>query len=50
MGFLANHPRCTVGDFARGLNLDPEQVATCLTQLAGAGEIHKAADGYSAAT
>ena len=47
IGFLANHPKSTVGDLARSLNLDPEHVAVCLMQLAGAGEIHKAADGYS---
>ena len=42
IGFLADHPKSTVGDLARSLNLDPEYVAACLTQLAGAGEIHKA--------
>jgi DNA-binding MarR family transcriptional regulator len=47
MGFLANHPKSTVGDLARSLNLDPEYVAVCLAQLSRTGEIHKAADGYS---
>jgi hypothetical protein len=47
IGFLVDHPRSTVGDLARGLNLDPEHVAICLIQLTGAGEIHKASDGYS---
>jgi hypothetical protein len=47
IGFLAHHPGSTVGDLARGLNLDPECVATCLTQLAAAGEIQKASHGYS---
>jgi DNA-binding MarR family transcriptional regulator len=47
IGFLANHPRSTVGDLARNLNLDPRQVGACLTQLAGAGEVRKASDGYS---
>ena len=47
IGFLAEHPKSTVGDLARGLNLDPEHVATCLMALTGAGEIHKASDGYS---
>jgi predicted transcriptional regulator len=47
MGFLANHPKSTVGDLARSLNLDPECVAVCLAQLGRVGEIHKAADGYS---
>jgi DNA-binding MarR family transcriptional regulator len=47
MGFLANHPKSTVGDLARSLNLDPEHVAVCLAQLVRAAEIHKAADGYS---
>jgi hypothetical protein len=47
IGFLAVHPKSTVGHIARSLNLDPEHVATCLMQLTGAGEIHKASDGYS---
>jgi hypothetical protein len=47
IGFLANHPTSTVGDLARSLNLDPGRVAVCVTQLAGAGEIHKEAHGYS---
>lgn len=47
IGFLTDHPRSTVGDLAKSLNLDPGQVAVCLTQLAGAGEIGKASDGYS---
>lgn len=47
MRFLANHPKSTVGDLARSLNLDPEYVAVCLMQLARAGEIDKSADGYS---
>ena len=47
IGFLATHPRSTVGDLARGLNLDPEHVATCLTQLTCSGEIYKASHGYT---
>lgn len=47
IGFLATHPRSTIGDLARALNLDPEHVATCLTQLTGSGEIYKASHGYS---
>src|ERR1700722_6821269 len=47
LGFLANHPKSTVGDLARSLNRDPEHVAACLSQLAGAGAISKASDGYS---
>src|SRR6478672_8738902 len=47
IGFLATHPRSTVGDLARGLNLDPEHVATCLTQLTASGEIYKASHGYT---
>jgi hypothetical protein len=50
MGFLADHPTSTVGDLARSLNLDPDHVAACLTPLASAGEIHREAHGYSAAT
>ena len=49
MAFLANHPKSTVGDLARSLNLDPEYVAVCVMQLARAGEIDKSADGYSSA-
>lgn len=45
--FLATHPRSTIGDLARALNLDPEHVATCLTQLTSSGEIYKASHGYS---
>lgn len=46
--FLAYHPRSTIGDLAKGLNLDPEHVASCLTHLASAGEIRRASHGYSA--
>jgi len=46
-GFLGDHPHSTVGDLARGLDLDPPYVANCLTQLIGAGEIQKASDGYN---
>jgi len=46
VGFLAAHPGSTVGDLAKGLNLDPGHVAACMTQLIGAGEIQKASDGY----
>jgi hypothetical protein len=49
IGFLANHPKSTVGDLARSLNLDPEYVSACLMQLTGTGEIDKATDGYSPA-
>ena len=44
--FLAQHPDSTAGDLAKGLNLDPGNVATHLTQLAKAGEINKATHGY----
>lgn len=47
VGFLAHHPNSTIGHLARSLNLDPEYVAACLTQLVSAGEIHKASGGYS---
>ncbi len=50
IGFLADHPKSTIGDLARHLNLDPDHVATCLMQLTNAGEIHKGVDGYAAAT
>ncbi len=45
--FLAQHPGSTAGDLAKGLNLDPGNVATRLTQLAKAGEIKRATHGYS---
>jgi len=45
--FLARHPGSTAGDLAKGLNLDPGSVSTRLTRLANAGEIVKAAHGYS---
>jgi hypothetical protein len=48
IGFIANHPRSTIGDLAKGLNLDPEHVATCVAQLTSAGEIQKASHGYTA--
>jgi DNA-binding MarR family transcriptional regulator len=47
IGFLANHPRSTIGDLAKALNLDPEHVATCLVQLTSAGEIQTASHGYT---
>jgi hypothetical protein len=45
--FLTQHPGSTVGDLAKGLNLDPESVSTRLTQLAKTGEIKKASHGYN---
>jgi hypothetical protein len=45
--FLAQHPGSTAGDIAKGLNLDPANVSSHLTQLAKAGEIKKTAHGYS---
>jgi hypothetical protein len=48
IGFLVDHPGSTTGDIARSLNLDPEYTATCLTQLACAGEIKKMSHGYEA--
>jgi hypothetical protein len=47
MGFLTAHAGSTVGDLARRLDLDPEQVGSCLTQLTSTGEIDKAPNGYS---
>ena len=47
LDFLAQHPGSTAGDLAKGLNLDPGNVATRLNQLAKAGEIKKASHGYS---
>ena len=45
--FLSHYPASTVGGIAKGLNLDPANVASHLTQLAKAGEIKKTAHGYS---
>jgi hypothetical protein len=45
--FLTQHPGSTVGDLAKGLNLDPESVSTRLTQLAKTGEIKKTFHGYN---
>ena len=39
--FLTQRPGSTVGDLAKGLNLDPESVSTRLTQVAKTGEIKK---------
>jgi hypothetical protein len=47
VGFLMGHPFSTIGDLARGLNLDPAYVATCVAHLSLAGEIQKAAGGYT---
>lgn len=47
IGFLATHPSSTIGDLAKALNLDPEHVATCLTQLTSSGEIDMASHGYN---
>jgi hypothetical protein len=47
IAFVAEHPGSTTGDLAKGLNLDPANVSTHLTQLAKEGEIEKAAHGYS---
>jgi NADPH-dependent ferric siderophore reductase len=46
--FVVHHPGSTAGDLAKGLNLNPGQVSTHLTQLARSGEIKKASRGYSA--
>jgi predicted transcriptional regulator len=45
--FLAQHPGNTAGGIAKGLNLDPANVSSHLTQLANAGEIEKTEHGYS---
>lgn len=45
--YLAQHPASTAGDLAKGLNLNPGNVSTHLTQLAKVGEIKKASHGYS---
>ncbi len=46
--FVAKHPGSTAGQVAKGLNLNRGSVSTRLTQLAKAGEINKAARGYTA--
>jgi hypothetical protein len=45
--FLVQHPGSTAGDIAKGLNLNPANVSTQLTQLAKAGDVKKASHGYS---
>jgi hypothetical protein len=45
--FVAQHPGGTVGDLARGLNIDPTCVSARLAQLGHTGEITKASHGYS---
>ncbi len=47
VGFLAKHPGSTAGQVAKGLNLNRGSVSTRLTQLAKAGDINKAARGYT---
>ncbi len=47
MDFLARHPGSTAGGIAKGLNLDPADASSHLTQLAKAGEIKKTAHGYN---
>src|SRR5436305_15234652 len=42
LDYLAQHPGSTAGDLAKGLNLDPRNVATRLTQLAKASKINRA--------
>jgi hypothetical protein len=44
--FLAHHPGSTVGDLAKGLNLNPEKAAARLIKLAKMGQISKASRGY----
>jgi hypothetical protein len=44
--FLTHHPRSTTGDLARSLNLDPDEVASCLTHLTRTGEILRVTHGY----
>jgi hypothetical protein len=47
LDFLVQHPGSTAGEIAKRLNLNPANVSLRLTQLAKAGEIKKAAHGYS---
>jgi hypothetical protein len=47
IAFVAQHPGSTAGALAKGLNLDPADVSTHLTQLAQVGEVKKTAHGYS---
>jgi predicted transcriptional regulator len=46
--YLRKHDGATAGDVAKGLNMNRNSVATRLTQMVKAGEIKKAARGYSA--
>jgi hypothetical protein len=47
IAFIARHPESTAGDVAKGLNLDPADVAARLAQLAMSGEIQRTSHGYS---
>ena len=46
--YLRKHDGATAGDVAKGLNMNRNSVATRLTQMVKAGDIKKAARGYSA--
>jgi predicted HTH transcriptional regulator len=46
--FVGSHPSSTAGDVAKALRLNRNSVATQLAQLVKAGELTKAARGYSA--
>jgi len=48
IGFLTGHPGSSTGDIARGLDLHPDHVATCLTQLIRCGDVDKTSHGYEA--
>jgi hypothetical protein len=45
--YLSAHPESTAGNLARGLNLDPERVASRLTHLAALDEVTRTAHGYT---
>jgi hypothetical protein len=44
--FIEHHPGTTVGDLAKGLNLNPEKAAARLIKLAKMGQIRKSPRGY----
>jgi len=44
--FLAQHPARTIGDLAKGLNLDAGLVAGHLSRLAATGEIERTSHGF----
>jgi hypothetical protein len=47
LDFLTQHPGRTVGDLAKGLNLEADLIAGHLSRLAATGEIERTSHGFS---